>query len=219
MLLFVLFPQWYGGRLGLIVFLVLCSILLPWMMWVIARETLVVCERGLLLGGLNRPRPPVLLVRYDQIVPGSLVPVTGVRRYSALTGRSARYEALRMPVGTTNGIHFVASDPAGARRPPSARHSFQLPAVRSFDGRWIWFATTGRTPPAEVIAEIARAARRLGLHALADAAVAADTRELTKNPADRHRLLPGYPMHSIEPMRPASPTTSHRPPGPYPPLA
>lgn len=130
----------------------------------------------------------MLLVRYDQIVPGSLVPATGVRRYSALTGRSARYEALRMPVGTKQGIHFVASDPAGARR-----------------------------SPAEVITEIVQAARRLGRHALADAAVAADTRELTKDPADRHRLLPGYPMHSTEPMHPAVTTTTHRSLGPYPP--
>jgi hypothetical protein len=44
-----------------------------------------------------------------------------------------------------------------------------------------------------VTAEIAQAARRLGLHPLADAAEAVPTRELTKDPADRHRLLPGYP--------------------------
>ena len=207
---------WFG-RTEVLIFAVVCAVLLTAVAVMSAREGLVVCERGLLLGGMSRPRAPLLLVRYDQIVPGSLVPVTGAQRYTALTRPAGKSETLRILLGTRTGIHFVGPDPDVARRPRSARPPFLSSPVRSIDGRPIWFATTGRTSPADVTAEIAQAARRLGLHALADAAEAAPTRELTKDPADRHRLLPGYPMHSIEPMHPAGPTTTHRSPGPYPP--
>lgn len=207
---------WFGHT-EVIVFVVVCGILLTGVAYISAREGLVVCERGLLLGGMSRPRAPLLLVRYDQIVPGSLVAVTGAQRYTALTRPAGKSETLRILLSSRTGIHFVGPDPDVARRPHSARPPFLSDPIRSIDGRTIWFASTGRTSPADVTAEIAQAARRLGLHALADAAEAAPTRELTKNPADRHRLLPGYPMHGTAQMHTPGSITTHRSPGPYPP--
>ena len=51
----------------------------------VGNERLLVCERGLVIGAFA-PGVRPYVVRYDQIVPGSVVPGTGARRYARETG-------------------------------------------------------------------------------------------------------------------------------------
>jgi hypothetical protein len=176
-----------------VTFAVITGIVLGWLLVFSALEPLVVCERGLVLGMRQHPGAPRFVVRYEQIVPGSLVPVTRAQNYRALTRPPGASQTLRVLTGTTQGLHFVGPEAQEATRPRTARPSLVSTAMRAIDGRTVWFASTGRTPPSSVAAEIAQAARRLGLTHLADAAEAAPTRALTRKPADRHRLLPGLP--------------------------
>lgn len=154
-----------------------------------AGEVVAVCERGLALGPSGVLRRP-LLVRYDQITPGSLVPVHRARRYAATTGHRHQTAIIRNLGWVDRGIHFVGPSANEARRgglPILARNH-----QRSFDGRWIWFMGTGSTLPEQVTALIAEAAGRSGRPDLADAALAAPPRELTGRRGDAPRLLPGY---------------------------
>lgn len=189
--LFVLHP--FMTQAGVIVnsaiIAVVCVVLL---FVVLTAETLVVCEKGLAVGA-TIPLRPLFVIRYEQIVPGSLVPVTRAQRYAATTKPRGRSSSVRVDIGATQGIHFVGPEIQPATRPRTRTAPLISTAPRAVDGRVIWFASTGKTPPSAVTAQIAQAARRRGLHALADATDAAPARELTKNPADRHSLLPGYP--------------------------
>lgn len=162
------------------------------LLMVFGSESLVVCERALVVGA-TIPRSPLFIIRYEQIVPGSLVPVTHAQRYAATTKPNGRSSSVRTAVGVKQGIHFVGPEIQDAARPRTATAPLTSSAPRSIDGRIIWLAGTGPTPPSAVTAQIAQATRRLGMHALADATDAAPTRALTKNPAERHTLLPGYP--------------------------
>lgn len=155
-------------------------------------EVVVVCEGGLVLGPTGVLRSP-FLVRYEQITPGSLVPVHGARKYSRTTGRRGQNTLVRTFDWTQRGIHFVGPSAGEALR--EGRHFAGLMRVRerSFDGRWIWFLGTGSTPPEQITAQIAQAAGRRGLRQLAAAAAAAPPRVLTGRREDRARLLPGYP--------------------------
>lgn len=154
-----------------------------------AGEVVAVCERGLALGPSGVLRRP-LLVRYDQITPGSLVPVHRARRYAATTGHRHQTAIIRNLGWVDRGIHFVGPSANAARRGglPILASNHQ----RSFDGRWIWFMGTGSTLPEQVTALIAEAAGRSGRPDLADAALAAPPRELTGRRGDAPRLLPGY---------------------------
>lgn len=154
-----------------------------------AGEVVAVCEHGLALGPAGPLRRP-LLVRYDQITPGSLVPVHRARRYAATTGHRHQTAIIRNLGWVDRGIHFVGPPANEARRGgiPILASNHQ----RSFDGRWIWFMGTGSTPPEQVTAAIAEAAGRSGHRDLANAAIAAPPRELTGRKGDAPRLLPGY---------------------------
>ena len=189
--LFLVLP-WFG-LWEPIAFAVVTGVILRWLLVFSAAEPLVVCERGLMLGMRQHPGAPRFVVRYEQIVPGSLVPVTRAQNYRALTRPPGAPQTLRVLAGTTQGLHFVGPEAEEAIRPRGARPAVPSTAMRAVDGRTVWFASTGRTPPSTVAAEIALAARRLGLTHLADATESAPTRALTRNPADRHRLLPGLP--------------------------
>jgi hypothetical protein len=155
-------------------------------------ETLAVCERGLLIGS-TAPFLRPYVVRYEEITPGSLVPVTGARRYGASTGVLRPAPSLRVGAWVRQGIHFVGPSIPAARRHPAVLSRLNGLEARSFDGRWLWFAGTGSTPPGQVTARIAQAAGRAGLHDLARATAAAPPRALTGHRADRAHLLPGYP--------------------------
>ena len=188
---FLLLP-WFG-MWEPIAFTVVTGVILVWLVVFSALEPLVVCEQGLMLGMRQHPGAPRFVVRYEQIVPGSLVPVTRAQNYRALTRPPGQSQTLRVLTGTTQGLHFVGPEAEEATRPRTARPALRSTAMRAVDGRTVWFASTGRTPPSTVAAEIAQAARRQGLTHLVDATEAAPTRALTRSPADRHRLLPGLP--------------------------
>ncbi|AXK46144.1 hypothetical protein [Brachybacterium saurashtrense] len=169
------------------VFAVLCALVLVY----ISGERLIVCERGLVLGSFAPGLRPSV-IRYEQIVPGSLVPVTGARRYAAETGTGGYPQStVRRSAWTRQGVHFVGPSPKEARRHRALLAPLQDPPPRSIDGRWVWFAGTGATPPAQVTALIARAAGAAGAVELARATAAAPERALTGRPADASAHLPG----------------------------
>ncbi|ATG50965.1 hypothetical protein CFK38_05025 [Brachybacterium vulturis] len=159
----------------------------------ISGERLVVCERGLLVGSVALwMRPSV--VRYDQIVPGSIAPVTGAQRYSRETGTGGMPQStVRRSLWTRRGVHFVGPSASEARRKKSVLAALQDPPPRSIDGRWVWFAGVGSTAPQQVTAQIAGAAEAAGAADLARATAAAEVRELSGDPADASRHLPGLP--------------------------
>ena len=159
----------------------------------ISGERLVVCERGLLIGSVALwMRPSV--IRYEQIVPGSIAPVTGAHRYSRETGTGGMPQStVRRSLWTRRGVHLVGPSPAEARRKKSALAALQDPPPRSIDGRWVWFAGVGSTAPQQVTAQIARAAGEAGAADLARATAEAQVRELSGDPADASRHLPGLP--------------------------
>lgn len=157
----------------------------------ISGERLLVCERGLVIGSVAPGLRPYV-VRYDQIAPGSVVPVIGARRYAAETGtRDLPQSTVRRSAWTRRGVHFVGPAPREARRHRAVLARLLDPPPRSRDGRWVWFAGTGSTPPEHVTAQIARAAGAAGATELARATGAAPVRELSGNPADASRHLPG----------------------------
>ncbi|MFQ6485729.1 hypothetical protein [Brachybacterium epidermidis] len=77
----------------------------------ISGERLAVCERGLVIGSVAPGLRPYV-VRYEQIVPGSVVPVTGARKYGRETGHSGFPQStVPRSAWTGRGVHF-----AGPRR-------------------------------------------------------------------------------------------------------
>lgn len=167
------------------------ALILGGILLVVSGERLVVCERGLVIGSVAPGLRPSV-VRYEQIVPGSVVPVTGARRYGRETGTGQLPQStVRRSAWTGRGVHFVGPSPRDARRHRAAIAALQDPPPRSVDGRWVWFAGTSSTPPEQVTAQIAQAAGAIGLDQLAQATAAAPVRELSGNPADASRHLPG----------------------------
>lgn len=170
-----------------VVFAVLFALALMY----ISGERLLVCERGLVIGSVAPGMRPYVL-RYDQIVPGSVAPVTGARRYGAETGTGAFPQStVRRNAWTRQGIHLVGPSPKQARRHRAVLAPLQDPPPRSVDGRWIWFAGTGATPPARITAAIAQVAGPSGAAPLARATATAPVRELTGRREDASAHLPG----------------------------
>ena len=134
-------------------------------------------------------------IPYQQITPGSIAGVAGANRYLkevGLQGQLAQ-STLRASWWTKNGVHFVACPAEDARR---GRGRFTLaldPIPRSIDGRWVWFAGTGRQSAKSAIETIARTASAAGYPQLAQAALDRGVVELTGNPEDAHRQMPGHP--------------------------
>lgn len=170
-----------------VVFAVLFALALMY----ISGERLLVCERGLVIGSVAPGMRPYVL-RYDQIAPGSVAPVTGARRYGAETGTGAFPQStVRRNAWTRQGVHLVGPSPKQARRHRAVLAPLQDPPPRSVDGRWVWFAGTGATSPAQLTAAIARAAGASGAEQLARATAAAPVRELTGRREDAAAHLPG----------------------------
>lgn len=63
---------------------VVFGVLLGLALLYVGNERLLVCERGLIIGSFAPGLRPYV-IRYDQIVPGSVVPVTGAGRYTKET--------------------------------------------------------------------------------------------------------------------------------------
>lgn len=150
-------------------------------------ETLAVCERGLLIGSTAPFLRPYAL-RYEEIMPGSITPVTGTRRIGLSLGIPPMgiYPTIRSGAWIHQGVYLVG--------PPPLQPQFSRARVlrRTADGRaWIWFAGTGRTPPEQVSAQIATAAGRAGFTQLADGAARAVPQQLTGSVDQARQILPG----------------------------
>lgn len=148
----------------------------------LAGERLIVCERGLLLGSVAPFLRPYV-IRYDQIVPGSIVPISGsVRRYAKQTGLPGM-TTVRISWWSRRGVSLAGPTPAeargrrGAARPGTTRRAMP------------WLIGT-RAPAQQATADIARGAGAAGFIDLARATAAAPPRTLTGNPADASAQLP-----------------------------
>ncbi|WP_209374261.1 hypothetical protein [Brevibacterium renqingii] len=111
-------------------------------------ERLVVCERGILVGSIA-PGLHSYVIPYSQITLGSIAGITGANRYlkeAGLKGQMSQ-STLRASWWTKNGVHFVACSAEDARRGRMRLTLALDPLPRSVDGRWIWFAGTGRQSP------------------------------------------------------------------------
>lgn len=167
------------------------AVLLVLVLLLVSGERLLVCERGLVIGSVAPGLRPYVL-RYAQIVPGSVVPVTGAGRYGPETGTGALPQStVRRSAWTRQGVHLVGPSAQEARRHRAVLAPLQDPPPRSIDGRWVWFAGTGRTPPERITAVIARAAGACGAAPLARATAAAPVRALTGRREDCAAHLPG----------------------------
>ena len=160
-------------------------------MVMISGEVLVVGERGLLIGSVA-PFTRPYAISYAAITPGSVVPVTDGHRYLQTLGRFYAARTTRTGFWIRRGIHLVGPSPDETRaKRTGSLH--QGGTARSVDGRWIWFAGTGRTRPELITAQIADAAGRSGLPQLAAATAAAPPRAASGSRTDSSRLLPGAP--------------------------
>ncbi|APX33003.1 hypothetical protein BH708_10125 [Brachybacterium sp. P6-10-X1] len=177
---------------GLVAVLSILALAVAAVLVLMLGEVVVVCERGLVLGPTGLFRRP-FLVRYDQITPGSLVPVHRARRYTSTTGRKNRTAIVRNFEWVSRGIHFVGPAAGDALRGGGRPGIIATNHQRSVDGRWIWFLGTGSTAPETVTAQIAQASGRAGFSELARATATAPPRALSGRRADVARLLPGYP--------------------------
>lgn len=171
-----------------VAFLAVMALLVLGFYALIRGETLAVCERGLLIGSTApfvRPYP----VRYDQIMPGTVTPVTGTRRIGLSLGLPPKgiYYTIRSGAWIHQGVYLVG--------PPPLQPHFSRARIlrRTADGRaWIWFAGTGTIPPEQVTAQIAAAAGRAGFTQLADATARAVPQQLTGSVAHSRATLPGF---------------------------
>lgn len=178
-----------GTLLPGIVFAVLAVLILM----LVGGETLIVCERGLILGSTALWLQPSV-VRYEQIVPGSVVPVlTSALRLARETSAGGPNSAFRTAWWTRRGVAFVGPSAASARRRRAPLASLLDHGPNTVDDRHLWFIATGRTAPEAVTAQIARAADAAGFGPLARATAGAPVRRLTGRPADAARQLPGMP--------------------------
>ena len=173
---------------------IIFAVMLGLILLYLSGERLIVCERGMLVGSIAPGIRPYA-IPYQQITPGSIAGVAGANRYLkevGLQGRLAQ-STLRASWWTKNGVHFVACSAEDARR---GRRRFTLaldPIPRSIDGRWIWFAGTGRQSAKSAIETIARTASAAGYPQLAQAARARGVVALTGHPAAAPRPLPRPP--------------------------
>src|SRR5690606_34828421 len=143
-------------------------------------ERLIIGERGILLGSVAPFLSPYVL-HYDQLVPGTVVPISGgIRRYARQTGLSTM-TTVRTSWWSERGISLVGPDPASARgrgRPGSGGTGFP------------WLIGT-RAPAEQAAREIAQAAAAAGFVELARATAAAPPRVLSGDPRDAPQQLPG----------------------------
>jgi len=154
-------------------------------------EILAICERGVVLGSVA-PLRSLFVVRYDQMTPGSVVPVVRSRLFARTLNIYSVIVSVRNVSTVTQGVYFVGPSPLQCRRPALPLPSLARPAPLTVDGRYIWFGGTTDVPQ-RTTELIAQAAQRQGLQQLAAATATAPPRELTGQRKDAARLLPGFP--------------------------
>lgn len=154
-------------------------------------EALIIAERGVLIGSVAPGLRPYV-IRYEQIAPGSVVPVTGARHYSHAIGTGVVPQStVRRNFWTSQGVHFVGPSPREARRHKPLVAPFLDAPVNPTNGRSIWFAGTGSSSPREAVRHIAEAASRAGLNELAERTQQAGLVALDADPKNGGGRLPG----------------------------
>lgn len=148
-------------------------------------ERLIVCQRGILIGSVApflKPYP----IRFEQIVVGSIVPISdNIRRYAKHTGLPVM-PSVRTAWWSRRGVSLAGPSTA------EARHNSAFTDGGEDAGRvgLPWLIGTRRDAE-RATADIARAAETAGFRELARATASAQPRALTGDPADNYVLLPG----------------------------
>ncbi|MGO1535312.1 MAG: hypothetical protein ACTHWM_00170 [Yaniella sp.] len=159
-------------------------------MWLIiytmmAGERLVVCQRGILLGSFAPFLRPYA-IRYEQIIVGSVVPISGnIRRYHKQTGLPAFLSSVRIAWWSQRGVSLAGPTQAEAR----AHLKGGVATSHMTRGGHPWLIGT-RAPAEEATAAIARAAGDAGFTELASATAMAPPRALSGIPTDNPVQLP-----------------------------
>lgn len=153
----------------------------------ISQERLVVCQWGVLIGSVApflKPYP----IRYDQIIVGSVVPISDhILRYRKQSGQYFPVtRTVRLVWWNRRGVAM-----AGPTRYEARHQQETIPPEKRSD-RWGTAWLIGTVGPAEdATADIARAAHAAGFEELAQATAQAPPRALTGKPADAATQLPG----------------------------
>ncbi|GAA2099485.1 MULTISPECIES: hypothetical protein [Brevibacterium] len=154
-------------------------------------ETLVVCERGLILGATALGLRPYV-IRFDQMTPGGVAPLRAGRWAARHLGLPLTGSSVRPSWWTDRAVYLVGPSAAEARRHRGTFARLQDLPPLTVDQRWVWVAGVNRDPR-EVVGRIAQAAQAAGCEALARASWAArePVRVLTKDPREAAERLPG----------------------------
>lgn len=159
-------------------------------MWLIiyvmmAGERLIVCQRGILLGSFAPFLQPYA-IRYEQIIVGSVVPISGnIRRYHKQTGLPAFLSSVRIAWWSQRGVSLAGPTQAEAR----GHLKGDIATSHMTRGGHPWLIGT-RAPAEEATAAIARAAGDAGFTELASATAMAPPRALSGIPSDTPVQLP-----------------------------
>lgn len=159
-------------------------------MWLIiyvmmAGERLIVCQRGILLGSFAPFLQPYA-IRYEQIIVGSVVPISGnIRRYHKQTGLPAFLSSVRIAWWSQRGVALAGPTQAEAR----GHFKGGVATSHMTRGGHPWLIGT-RAPAEEATAAIARAAGDAGFTELASATAMAPPRALSGIPTDNPVQLP-----------------------------
>lgn len=159
-------------------------------MWLIiyvmmAGERLIVCQRGILLGSFAPFLQPYA-IRYEQIIVGSVVPISGnIRRYHKQTGLPAFLRSVRIAWWSQRGVALAGPTQAEAR----GHLKGGVATSHMTRGGHPWLIGT-RAPAEEATAAIARAAGDAGFTELASATAMAPPRALSGIPTDNPVQLP-----------------------------
>src|SRR5699024_1079570 len=164
-----------------ILFFFLCLIIYVMM----AGERLIVCLRGILLGSFASFLLPYA-IRYEQIIVGSVVPISGnIRRYHKQTGLPAFLRSVRIAWWSQRGVSL-----AGPTQAEAGGHlKGGVATSHRTRGGQPWRVRTP-APATEATAAIARAAGDAGFTELASATAMAPPRALSGIPSDTPVLLP-----------------------------
>ncbi|MDN5888674.1 MAG: hypothetical protein L0K41_09335 [Yaniella sp.] len=159
-------------------------------MWLIiyvmmAGERLIVCQRGILLGSFAPFLQPYA-IRYEQIIVGSVVPISGnIRRYHKQTGLPAFLRSVRIAWWSQRGVALAGPTQAEAR----GHFKGGVATSHMTRGGHPWLIGT-RALAEEATAAIARAAGDAGFTELASATAMAPPRALSGIPSDTPVQLP-----------------------------
>lgn len=134
-------------------------------MWVIiyvmiSGERLVICQRGMLVGSVAPFLRPYV-IRFDQIVVGSLTPINAnIQKYRKKSNFSKSATTARTAWWSRRGVTFVGPSPVDARGGSGITHPYQ----HGLEVQWL---VGTRATSEQVVSDITRAASAAGFTHLA----------------------------------------------------